>query len=150
MEQHEAVIAATQEPKLSPKVNFIVNNYAVVRRDRANKQGGGLLFIIHKSVQHREVALPPPTDNNIRLEQLAIADQRAFQNNQIHGNLACKKQMEINICPDCNVSPHHIVHLFNCAAKSTNLTVKSVLRSSTEVATFLELETYDDDDDTTA
>lgn len=72
MEKNDVLIATIQETKLNLNVNVSLPNYTIVRRDRVTDQGGGLAFIVHKTVNFRTISLPDiPTDN--LLEQMAIS-----------------------------------------------------------------------------
>ncbi|WP_333764851.1 reverse transcriptase domain-containing protein [Streptomyces sp. IBSBF 2390] len=72
MEQNNISIAAIQETKLSLNSRLNVPDYTLVRKDRGERRGGGVMFIIKNNIQYRQVALSPPADNNTTIEQLAI------------------------------------------------------------------------------
>lgn len=48
-----------------------------------------------------------------------------------------------NKCPDCEVSPHDVIHLFNCQRKQTNLKPEDMWNKPVEVAAFLNLQDGD-------
>ena len=50
-----------------------------------------------------------------------------------------------NKCSDCNQTPHDTNHLFNCPAKPTQLTVRSLWDRPIETADFLNLPGVSDD-----
>ena len=50
-------------------------------------------------------------------------------------------------CPNCNSSIHTTPHLFECPAKPTTLTIKSLWEDTHAAANFLGLVTEEEDDD---
>ena len=51
LERHNVKVAVLQESKLSPKSRSpIIQNFTTVGKDRRQGQGGGLLTLIHKSI----------------------------------------------------------------------------------------------------
>ena len=61
LEVHNVKVAAIQEFKLTAKSKSPnIQNYTLVRQDRCQGPGGGLLFFIHNSVNNVEEWPPPP------------------------------------------------------------------------------------------
>lgn len=74
MEKHNILIAAIQETKMTVRANITTLNHSLVRLDRERGGiGGGLAFLIHKSIQYSIVTLPPPTNVSPPIEQQAIS-----------------------------------------------------------------------------
>lgn len=66
-------IAAIQETKLTSRSNLQVKDgYTVIRQDRATNSGGGLAFLVHKSIQFASCDLPTDPNPATNLEQQAI------------------------------------------------------------------------------
>ena len=74
MTENSILVGAIQETKLTAASKFSANDlgeFTLVRKDRSGKLGGGLAFLVHKSVQFSVAPLrerPPPDD----MEQQAI------------------------------------------------------------------------------
>ncbi len=68
--KNDIKIAAIQETKLNSRsADPSIPNYTVVRRDRSTNRGGGLLFLVHHSVNFKHHAI---TINDNHTEVLAI------------------------------------------------------------------------------
>ena len=66
-------VAALQETKLNGKSKITINtNYTLLRKDRVKRYGGGLAFIIHKSVKFGHLDLPPPPLDDDTTEQYGM------------------------------------------------------------------------------
>ncbi|XP_065363210.1 uncharacterized protein LOC135956600 [Calliphora vicina] len=69
MRQHNIVVAAVQETKLTSNSSLqSCNGYNVLRKDRTRGNGGGIAFIIHNTVQYRALSL----DLNSRDQYLEV------------------------------------------------------------------------------
>ena len=72
LEEHNIHIAAVQETKFHAKTNIKDTlNYNLVRKDRG-RGGGGLAFLIHKSVPFNRLATPNSLNDDDHLEELTI------------------------------------------------------------------------------
>ena len=66
--------AAIQESKLTAKSRSPnIQNYTLVRHDRRQGPGGGLLFFIHNSVSFTRKSLSTTSKNDPHLEELTIS-----------------------------------------------------------------------------
>ena len=75
LHQNSIMVACIQETKLSPKSSLKdgdLGDYSIIRRDRPGGRGGGIAFLVHKSVHHAAATLPLPPPNDNSLEQQAI------------------------------------------------------------------------------
>ena len=73
LEQHKVKVAVIQESKLT--LNFRtpnIQNFTTVRKDRHRSQGGGLLTLIHKSIQFSRRPDSPDNRAGPHLEELSI------------------------------------------------------------------------------
>ena len=67
-------VAAIQESKLTAKSRSPnIQNYTLVRHDRRQGPGGGLLFFIHNSVSFTRKSLSTTSKNDPHLEELTIS-----------------------------------------------------------------------------
>ena len=74
MEQQHVKVAAIQESKLTAKSRSpSILNYTLVRRDRRQGQGGGLLFFIHNTVNFTRTPPSTATQHDPHLEELTIS-----------------------------------------------------------------------------
>ena len=72
LEEHNILIAAIQETKFHANTNIKDTlNYNLVRKDRG-KGGGGLAFLIHKSVPFNRLKTPNCLKDDDHLEELSI------------------------------------------------------------------------------
>ncbi|GFR12706.1 hypothetical protein TNCT_265461 [Trichonephila clavata] len=65
--RHQAHIIAIQETKLKPTYNLKLREYCILRKDRLNKGGGGLMFLIRNS-NFECVELPPFSDTELEVQ----------------------------------------------------------------------------------
>ena len=75
MQSNAIMVACLQETKLSSKSALKdddLGDYSIIRRDRPAGRGGGIAFLVHKSVSHSAATLPPPPANDTSIEQQAI------------------------------------------------------------------------------
>ena len=76
LEKHEIKVAALQETKL--KAGSTCGNYTLFRKDREKNSGGGLAFLVHKSIQFEKVPDPPPDPHlesqTIKVDNLLISN----------------------------------------------------------------------------
>ena len=83
LEAHNVKVAAIQESKLTAKSRSPnIQNYTLVRHDRRQGPGGGLLFFIHNSVSFTRKSLSTTSKNDPHLEELTISitmDNTGFQ-----------------------------------------------------------------------
>ena len=71
LEAHDVKVAAIQESKLTAKLGSPnIQNYTVVRHDRRQGPGGGLLFFINNSVSFTRKSLSTTSKNDPHLEEL--------------------------------------------------------------------------------
>ena len=76
LEAHNVKVAAIQESKLTAKSRSPnIQNYTLtlVRHDRRQVPGGGLLFFIHNSVSFTRKSLSTTSKNDPHLEELTIS-----------------------------------------------------------------------------
>ena len=74
LEAHNVKVAAIQESKLTAKSRSPnIQNYTLVRHDRRQGPGGGLLFFIHNSVSFTRKSLSTTSKNDPHLEELTIS-----------------------------------------------------------------------------
>ena len=74
LEAHNVKVAAIQEFKLTVKSRSpTIQNYTLVRQDRRQGPGGGLLFFIHNSVSCTRKPLSTTSKNDPHLEELTIS-----------------------------------------------------------------------------
>ena len=74
LEAHNVKVAAIQDSKLMAKSRSPnIQNYTLVRHDRRQGPGGGLLFFIHNSVSFTRKSLSTTSKNNPHLEELTIS-----------------------------------------------------------------------------
>ncbi|GFQ83843.1 RNA-directed DNA polymerase from mobile element jockey [Trichonephila clavata] len=69
--RHQAHIIAIQETKLKPTYNLKLREYCILRKDRLNKGGGGLIFLIRNS-NFECVELPPFSDTELEVQAIKI------------------------------------------------------------------------------
>ena len=73
MERHKVKVAVIQESKLNPKSRTpCFQNYTTVRKDRRQGQGGGLITLVHKSINFSRKPESPETLADPHLEELTI------------------------------------------------------------------------------
>ena len=73
MVRNSIVIAALQETKLtnrSPLASCACFN--IIRTDRGRDSGGGLAFVVHKSVQYQKLSLPSANDPYLETQGIAV------------------------------------------------------------------------------
>lgn len=70
-------IMLLNETMLTPSKKLSIPNYKIVRKDRQNRRGGGICFIIHDSIDHclRSTDLTLPTDECLAIEFPALGSQ---------------------------------------------------------------------------
>ncbi len=74
LENHKVKVAAIQESKLTSRSRDpSIQNFATVRKDRSQGQGGGLLFFVHKSIIFSRKPSSPQTLADLHLEELTIS-----------------------------------------------------------------------------
>ena len=74
LEAHNVKVAAIQESKLTAKSRSPnIQNYTLVRHDRRQGPGGGLLVFIHNSVSFTRKSLSTTSKNDPHLEELTIS-----------------------------------------------------------------------------
>ncbi|GFR06562.1 uncharacterized protein TNCT_289651 [Trichonephila clavata] len=69
--RHQAHIIAIQVTKLKPIYNLKLREYCTLRKDRHNKGGGGLMFLIRNS-NFQCVELPPFSDTELEVQALKL------------------------------------------------------------------------------
>ena len=52
LKDHKIDISAVTETHLNSSIKIFVPNYFVIRKDRVNKKGGGVAFILKKDIKH--------------------------------------------------------------------------------------------------
>ncbi|GFW17444.1 hypothetical protein TNCV_3240741 [Trichonephila clavipes] len=58
-------IACLQETKLNPNLKLKIKGLTTLRKDRKDRAGGGLVFLVKSAdIKFREIILPPTTDYN--------------------------------------------------------------------------------------
>ena len=73
LKRHNVKVAVIQESKLSPNSKTpSIQNFTTVQKDRRQGQGGGLLTLIHKSIQFSRKPESPETLVEPHLEELII------------------------------------------------------------------------------
>ena len=73
LEAHNVKVAAIQESELTAKSRSPnIQNYTIVRHDRRQGPGGGLLFFIHNSVSFTRKSLSTTLKNDPHLEKLTL------------------------------------------------------------------------------
>ncbi|GFU63098.1 hypothetical protein TNCV_4123351 [Trichonephila clavipes] len=56
-------IACLQETKLNPNLKLKIKGFTTLRKDRKNRAGGGLAFLVKSAdIKFREIIMPPTTD----------------------------------------------------------------------------------------
>ena len=74
LKRHNVKVAVIQESKLSSNSKTSsIQNFTTVRKDRRQGQGGGLLTLIHKSINFSRKPKSPETLVEPHLEELTIA-----------------------------------------------------------------------------
>ena len=74
LEAHDIKVAAIQESKLTAKSRSPnIQNYTLVRQDRRQGPGGGLLFFIHNTVSFTRKPMSTTSKNDPHLEELTIS-----------------------------------------------------------------------------
>ena len=74
IEAHNVKVSTIQESKLTAKSRSPnIQNYTLVRHDRRQGQGGGLLFFIHNSVSFTRKSLSTTSKNDLHQEELTIS-----------------------------------------------------------------------------
>ena len=74
LEAHDVKVAAIQESKLPAQSRSPnIQNYTLVRQDRRQGSGGGLLFFIHNSVSFTRRPLSITSKNDPHLKELTIS-----------------------------------------------------------------------------
>ena len=78
LEQHQVKVAVMQESKLTLNSRTPnIQNFTIVRKDRHQGQGGGLLTLIHKSINLSQRPESPETLADPHLEELTITAELA-------------------------------------------------------------------------
>ncbi|KAM7356297.1 uncharacterized protein ACRADG_002101 [Cochliomyia hominivorax] len=74
MRQHNIVVAAVQETKLTTNSSLhCCIGYNVLRKDRTRSNGGGIAFIIHNTVQYRALSLDLTSrDQYLEIQGIAV------------------------------------------------------------------------------
>ena len=104
-----------------------------VRRTIEN-QPNHLLQEIPPEINQEEKSLPRKT-------RCTLAQLRSGQSPFLKTYLHSINASDTDLCPDCNIQPHTTQHLFDCNAKPTTLTVRSLWTTPRATATFLGLDT---------
>ena len=74
LEAHDIKVAAIQESKLTAQSRSPnIQNYTLVRQDRRQGPGGGLLFFIHNTVSFTRKPMSTTSKNDPHLEELTIS-----------------------------------------------------------------------------
>ena len=74
LEAHDIKVAAIQEFKLTAQSRSPnIQNYTLVRQDRRQGPGGGLLFFIHNTVSFTRKPMSTTSKNDPHLEELTIS-----------------------------------------------------------------------------
>ena len=74
LEAHDINVAAIQESKLTAQSRSPnIQNYTLVRQDRRQGPGGGLLFFIHNTVSFTRKPMSTTSKNDPHLEELTIS-----------------------------------------------------------------------------
>jgi hypothetical protein len=94
---------------------------------------------------------PPPEIDKAekdlpRKTRSTLSQLRSGYSSMLNSYLARIRDDVQDICPDCNISPHTTLHLFDCPSKPTNLTVTDLWTKPKEAARFLGLPGQEDDD----
>ena len=93
---------------------------------------------------------PPEIDKTekdlLRKTRSTLSQLRSGYSSMLNSYLARIRDDVQDICPDCNISPHTTLHLFDCPSKPTNLTVTDLWTKPKEAARFLGLPGQEDDD----
>ncbi|GFX40411.1 hypothetical protein TNCV_4320441 [Trichonephila clavipes] len=56
-------IACLQETKLNPNLKLKIKGFTTLRKDRKDRAGGGLAFLVKSAdIKFREIIMPPTTD----------------------------------------------------------------------------------------
>lgn len=50
-------IMLLNETFLTPSKKITIKNYKIIRKDRQNRRGGGICFIIHETIEHSSLDL---------------------------------------------------------------------------------------------
>ena len=58
IEKYDILIVGLQETKLTNKSKINTPNYTLVRKDRKTDKGGGVAFLVHKTLNFSEIPSP--------------------------------------------------------------------------------------------
>ena len=73
MKEKDIKIAALQETKLNEKSKLTESSqYTLVRKDRKQDKGGGLAFLIHKSIPFQSADLPAHQDPHLEIQGIKV------------------------------------------------------------------------------
>lgn len=65
LKKNNVHIACLQETKLNPNLKLTIRGYATLRKDRKNRSGGGLAFLVRLAgTKFTEITLPPNFENS--------------------------------------------------------------------------------------
>ena len=82
-----------------------------------------------------------------RKSRVILAQLRSGYSTHLNSTMSIYDNNIQDLCPDCGHSPHNTPHLFECPAKPTNLTVKSLWQQPIEAANFLGLQREENADE---
>ena len=112
METKEVKIAALQETKLTHKSKDPNSqNYTLVRKDRLKDKGGGLAFLVHKSIQFEVIPDAPP-DPHLETQGIRVGDTSII-NIYLPPNSSCSSDYHFTLLHFLNMKDTIILGDFN-------------------------------------
>lgn len=100
---------------------------------------------ISKYSNNRVLGTRPPEVHKSELNlkrkaRTSLAQLRSGFSRKLNSYLYRIQESAYDHCPNCNISPHDVTHLFNCPAKPTNLKPIDLWKKPSAVTAFLKLD----------
>ncbi len=100
---------------------------------------------ISKYSNNRVLGTRPPEVHKSELNlkrkaRTSLAQLRSGFSRKLNSYLYRIQESAHDHCPNCNISPHDVTHLFNCPAKPTNLKPIDLWKKPSAVTAFLKLD----------
>lgn len=118
MVRHYIVLAAIQETKFTARSTITSKgSFNIIRQDRAKNKGGGLAFIVHNTLPHRSISIPPshpdphPEQQSIVIR--AVNKDFTITNVYIPPNSSCASGYLASIAHLLQTQDHIILGDFN-------------------------------------